>query len=114
VSGFRPENTIAETPKEAQAVVMTTTYRLPSLCSVLCVGTVLSLALCASASADDSDGKSVVTQRQYQAAVQKPKRIVYYVKSSASAIPIPLERLGGIPTTTTPMLVVGDPRISNR
>jgi hypothetical protein len=77
------------------------------------MGTVLSLALCASVSAN-SDGKSVVTQRQYQAAVEKPKRVVYYVKSSASAIPIPIERLGGIPTTTTPMYVVGDPRISNR
>jgi hypothetical protein len=73
---------------------------------------VLSLALCASAFAD-SDGKNVVTQRQYQT-FQKPTRVVYYVKSSASAIPTPIERLGGIPTTTTPMLVVGDPRISNR
>ncbi len=77
------------------------------------MGTVLSLALCASASADPND-KNVVTERHYQAQVQKPRRIVYYVKSSASAIPIPIERLGGIPTTTIPMFVVGDPRISNR
>jgi hypothetical protein len=86
---------------------MKTTNRFLSLCA----GTVLSLALGASAFAE-SDAKSVVTQRQYQL-VQKSKKTVYYVKSSASAIPTPIERLGGIPTTTTPMLVVGDPRISN-
>ena len=91
---------------------MKTTYRLPSLCSVLCVGTVLSLAFSASAFAN-SDGKSVVRERQYEP-VQSPKKVVYYVKSSASAIPTPLERLGGITTTTIPMMVVGDPRISNR
>jgi len=77
----------------------------------LCVGTALSFALCAAAFAD-SDSKTVVTQRQYQQ-VQKQKKVVYYVKSSASAIPTPIERLGGIPTTTIPMLVIGDPRISN-
>lgn len=86
---------------------MKTIYRLPSLC----VGMVLTLAFCASAFAE-SDGKNVVTQQQYQT-FQKPRRIVYYVKSSASAIPTLMERLGGIPTTTTPMLVVGDPRNSN-
>ncbi|MDP9253471.1 MAG: hypothetical protein M3O66_00785 [Verrucomicrobiota bacterium] len=48
----------------------------------------------------------------YQA-VQKP-RVIYYVKTTASGIPQPIERLGGIPTTTTPMQVIGDPRISNR
>jgi hypothetical protein len=71
----------------------------------------LSLALCAAAVADPS-GKNVVVPPNYQA-VQKPK-IIYYVKTSASAIPQPIERLGGIPTTTTPMQVIGDPRISNR
>jgi hypothetical protein len=86
---------------------MKTPYRLLSLC----VGMVLSLALGASAFAD-SDGKAVVTQRKYQT-VQQPRRIVYYVRSSASAIPIPMVRLGGIPTTTIPMIVIGDPRISN-
>jgi hypothetical protein len=88
---------------------MKTTSRLHGLC----VGMVLSLAFCASAFAD-SDGKNVVTQQRQYRTVQKPTRVVYYVKSSASAIPTPLDRLGGIPTTTTPMLVVGDPRISNR
>lgn len=92
---------------------MKPTYGLRSLCSVLCAGTVLSLALCATASADPND-KNVVTERQYQAVTQQPKRVVYYVKSTASAIPIPIEQLGGIPTTTHALYVVGDPRISNR
>lgn len=88
---------------------MKTNYRLARL---LCVGTMLSLALSVTAFAD-SDYKNVATpQRQYQV-VQKPKKIIYYVKTSASAVPQPLERLGGIPTTTVPMQVIGDPRISN-
>jgi hypothetical protein len=86
---------------------MKTTCRLARL---LCVGTVLSLALCVTAFAD-SDYKNVA-QREDQV-IQKPKRIIYYVKTSASAVPQPIERLGGIPTTTIPMLVIGDPRISN-
>ena len=92
---------------------MKTTYKLASVCGVLCAGTVLSLALCTTASADPND-KNVVTQRQYQEVTQKPKKVMYYVKSTASAIPIPIEELGGIPTTTHPMLVIGDPRISGR
>jgi hypothetical protein len=92
-------------------VVMKTTCRLPSLCSVLCLGMVLSVALCASAFGSP-DGKTVVTHRPYHV-VQEPTRVVYYVKSTASAIPIRIERLGGIPTTTIPMIVIGDPRISN-
>jgi hypothetical protein len=71
---------------------------------------VLSLALCASAMADPSD-KNVVIPAKYQP-VQKQK-VLYYVKTTASAIPQPIERLGGIPTTTIPMVVIGDPRISN-
>jgi hypothetical protein len=86
---------------------MKTTCRLARL---LCVGTVLSLALCVTAFAD-SDYKNVA-QREDQV-IQKPKKVSYYVKTTASAIPQPIERLGGIPTTTIPMLVIGDPRISN-
>ena len=70
----------------------------------------LSLALCVTAFAD-SDYKNVA-QREDQV-VQKPRRVIYYVKTTASAVPQPIERLGGIPTTTIPMLVIGDPRISN-
>jgi hypothetical protein len=86
---------------------MKTTCRLTRL---LCVGIVLSLALCVTAFAD-SDYKNVA-QREEQV-IQKPKRVIYYVKTTASAVPQPIERLGGIPTTTIPMLVIGDPRISN-
>jgi hypothetical protein len=82
---------------------MTTTCRLAI--------TALSLVLTATAFAE-SDYKDVVAQRQNQV-VQKPKRILYYVKTTASAVPQPIERLGGIPTTTIPMQVIGDPRISN-
>lgn len=87
---------------------MKTTYRLARL---LCVGTVLSLALCITAFAE-TDYKNVAMQREDQV-VQKQKRVLYYVKTTASAVPQPIERLGGIPTTTIPMLVIGDPRISN-
>ncbi len=86
---------------------MKTTCRLARL---LCVGTVLSLALCVTAFAG-SDYKNVA-QREDQV-IQKPKRVIYYVKTTASAVPQPIDRLGGIPTTTIPMLVIGDPRISN-
>jgi hypothetical protein len=90
---------------------MKTTCWLTRIGNALFVATVLSIVLCGTAFAD-SDAKNVVTPRQYQE-VQKPRRIVYYVKTSASAIPMPLDRLGGIPTTTSPMQVIGDPRNSN-
>jgi hypothetical protein len=82
------------------------------LARLLCLGSVLSLALSVTAFAD-SDYKGVAaSQRQYQL-VPKSKKVLYYVKTSASAIPQPLERLGGIPTTTIPLVVIGDPRNSN-
>jgi hypothetical protein len=77
-----------------------------------CWLTVLSLVLCATAFAGP-DGKNVVTQQQYQE-VQKPKRVIYYVRTTASAIPMPLQYFGGIPTTASPMQVIGDPRISKQ
>jgi len=80
------------------------------------VGTVLSLALCASAIADPSD-KNVVTPARYRPALNyqpvQAQKVTYYVRSTASAIPQRIERLGGIPTTVVPMEVIGDPRISN-
>jgi hypothetical protein len=75
------------------------------------VGTIFGLALCGAAVADPS-GKNVVVPPNYQAA-QKLK-VIYFVKTTASGIPQPIERLCGIPTTTVPMQVIGDPRISNR
>jgi hypothetical protein len=88
---------------------MKTTCRVARL---LCMGSVLSLALSATALAG-ADYKDVgIPQPQYQV-IAKSKKVLYYVKTSASAIPQPLQRLGGIPTTTIPMVVIGDPRNSN-
>ncbi|MBA3883172.1 MAG: hypothetical protein H0X73_10755 [Chthoniobacterales bacterium] len=69
---------------------------------------VLSLALCASAWAD-AGNKNVVTAKP-SAATQRPtahKHPRVYVLSTASAIPIPIERLGVFPTTTRPILILG-------
>jgi hypothetical protein len=91
---------------------MKTKHRLARL---LCVGTMLSLVFSVTAFAE-SDYKEVATPQRHDQVqvVQKPKKkIIYYVRTSASAVPQPLDRLGGIPTTATPMWVIGDPRISN-
>jgi hypothetical protein len=74
------------------------------------MGAALSLAFCASAFAGADEN---VVMRKYQA-VQQPKKVVYLVRTTASAIPQPIDRLGGIPTTTVPMQVIGDPRISKQ
>lgn len=89
---------------------MKTKCRHFRLYGVFCVG-IITLALCASAGAEP-EGKSVVTRTVHQAMSVAPakKKSVVLVYSIASAIPIPIERLGGIPTTTIPMIVVGDPR----
>lgn len=105
-------NKIASGGKGAQNRSMKTRCRLPRLYAVLCAGVTISCALCSSAVAGQED-REVVNQPRYRM-VEKPKETIYYVKSSASAIPQPINRLGGIPTTTVPMLVMGDPRISNR
>lgn len=63
-------------------------------------------ALCLSVSAAP-EGKNVVERTTDRPVA---KTVIYYVKSSASAIPQPIDRLGGIPTTTVPMQVIGDPR----
>ncbi len=67
---------------------------------------VLGLALCASAWAE-TGGKNVVTDKR-QTAAQPAKRVQYYVLSSASAIPTPIEHLNGAyPTTTRSMIIIG-------
>ncbi|MEO7168085.1 MAG: hypothetical protein ABI787_03375 [Spartobacteria bacterium] len=35
------------------------------------------------------------------------KKVVYYVMSSASAIPKPIAYFTAVPTTTTPILIIG-------
>lgn len=86
---------------------MKTKYGRFGLYRVFCVG-LLALALCATAGAEP-DGKNVVT-RAKPATVVTPKKKRILVYSIASAIPIPIEQLGGIPSTMIPMVVVGDPR----
>lgn len=89
---------------------MTTTSRLPDLCSSLLrtSSVVLGLALCASAWANPGD-KNVVASRTKAAESAPPaKRVQYYMHSSASAIPVPIEQLeGAFPTTTRPLVVIG-------
>ena len=88
---------------------MTTTRRSLGLCSSLLrtSSVVLGLALCASAWANTGN-KNVVSARA-QATTQAPvKRVQYYVLSSASSIPTPIEQLNGAtPTTTRPMVIIG-------
>jgi hypothetical protein len=70
---------------------------------------VLGLALCASAWANTGD-KNVVSARAHAATepAAPVKRVQYYVLSSASAIPTPIEHVNGAyPTTTRPMVIVG-------
>ena len=89
---------------------MTTTNRCHGLCGSLLrtAIVVFGLALCAPAWAD-AGNKNVVTAKA-RAATQPatpPKRPRVYVLSSASAIPVPVDRFGVFPTTTTPMLILG-------
>ena len=90
---------------------MTTTRRFPGRCSSLLrtSSLVLGLALCASAWANTGN-KNVVSARA-QATTQAPapvKRVQYYVLSSASSIPTPIEQLtGATPTTMRPMVIIG-------
>jgi hypothetical protein len=76
---------------------------------LLSAGCTLGLALRASAFAGPSDSRDFTIARQQtvqQRAAQK--KVAYYVQSSCSAIPIPIEWVSGIPTTATPMIIIGD------
>ena len=97
------------------AIRMRRTNRLPRLCS-WSLGTasaLVALMFCASASAESAD-KNVVTRKAQPAA--QPKRVVkYYVHSSASAIPLPIEQLAGpFPSTAHAMQVIGRQQIIAR
>ena len=90
---------------------MTTTGRFSHLCSSLLrtSSVVLGLALCASAWANSSEKNVVSDKAKADAAPPaRVKKVQYYVHSTASAIPIPIEQLNGaVPTTTRPLLIVG-------
>jgi len=80
---------------------MKTAIRLTSL--------VLAAGFCASAFAGSD--QPPVNQRQVnqaQAKVSRPKRKVCFVMTTSSGIPVPCERIRGIPTTGSPMDVIGN------
>jgi hypothetical protein len=85
---------------------MTTATRLSGLGSWLgrCLSVVIACAFCASALADPS--KNVVELSKQQPA-KKTAHKVCYTYISNSAIPQPCNRLGAIPTTSSPMIVIG-------
>jgi hypothetical protein len=65
---------------------------------------VLALAFCASAFAADPS-KNVVVPAATQQSLKKAKKVCYTF-SSTSGIPVPCDRLGAIPTTATPILIL--------
>ena len=107
VRGFR----LPESRPWAQASGMKTGSKRSHLRGLflLSAGCTLGLALCASAFAGPSDSREFTIARQ-RTVQQRPaqKKVIYYVQSSCSAIPIPLEWVSGIPTTATPMIIIGD------
>jgi len=76
---------------------------------LMSAGVFLGFALFGSAFAGPTEARDLTSYRQQtvQNKLQQTK-IVYYVLSSASAIPIPLAWVeGAVPTTTIPMQVIG-------
>jgi hypothetical protein len=69
--------------------------------SVRCASVVLTLAFCASAFAADPS-KNVVLPAQPQRVTKIAKKMCYTF-TTTSGIPMPCDRLGAIPTTTSPM-----------
>jgi len=70
---------------------------------LLAVGTML----CASAVAGPRDSREPVVAKQRMVKARPvPKRVIL-VQSSASAIPIPIDWVTGIPTTAIPMTIIG-------
>jgi len=84
---------------------MKTGSRLSRRCgwSVRCASVVLALAFCASAFAADPS-KNAVLPAQPQRVAKTAKKMCYTL-TSTSGIPVPCDRVGAIPTTTTPMTI---------
>ena len=72
---------------------------------IRCTSVALSLVFCASMFADPNSNVVVLPAKQL--AAQKKVKKVCYVMTSASGIPMPCNRLAGIPTTAIPMMVIG-------
>jgi hypothetical protein len=103
-TGAKPYFFLVLGSEKAHTPHMTTVTRLRRLCgwSIRCASAVLVFAFCASAFADPS--KNVVVPLK---ATQKRVVKLCYVKSIASGIPLPCERLGENPTTTGPLQIIG-------
>ena len=84
--------------------------RFSRLCgaSVRCASVVLALAFCASAFADPS--KNVVLPAQPRRVIKTANKMCYTF-TTASGIPVPCERVSGIPTTASPMTIYINPAI---
>ena len=76
---------------------------------LLSVGVTLGTMLCASAFAGPTIDRAPTTARPHQAQnMPAQKKVVYYVMSSASAIPTPISYIiGGVITTATPIQIIG-------
>jgi len=91
---------------------MKTPFRLPRLAGWFgrCAAAFIMLAFCASAVADPS--KNVVTQQRSPSHVVRyavAGKKQFYIIISGSAIPQPIDRVGGpIATTAIPMYVIGN------
>ena len=72
--------------------------------TVACCALIAPLAFCASAFADPS--KNVVSLPKQQPAQKRIQKVcLTYI--SGSAMPQPCSRLGAIPTTASPMIILG-------
>ncbi len=67
----------------------------------------LGAMLCASAIAGPSASREPVVAKQRLVQARPVHKRVIYVQSSASAIPIPVDWVTGIPTTAIPMTIIG-------
>jgi hypothetical protein len=92
--------------KKAQICAMTTATRLSGLGGWLgrSLSVMIACAFCASAYADPS--KNVVELSKVQP-IKKTAHKVCYTYISNSGIPQPCDRLGAIPTTSSPMIIIG-------
>lgn len=75
--------------------------------SALAVGVIAALVVSASAEQPKrarADARPALTAAAKKSAAQR----VYYAYSSTSGIPVPMDRLGTIPTTAIPLTVIGN------
>jgi hypothetical protein len=90
--------------KRAHTSGMTTTIKLSGLGGWLgrCLSVAIAFAFCASAFAEPNKNAAELSKQS----VKKGSKICYTYISN-SGIPQPCDRLGAIPTTATPILILG-------